>query len=161
METVVNEKVEAKQFEGVVHCMRLDFWMDGSDSLSGNLLHVFIQVFHRMFFLNVIGIEISLELRVAELIAGLELAVLFTITLDSVIGQMDVNVVNVIGVVVLGAGPDVAFIVPKIFSGWAHSDHKEVGADVELSFLVEEKVAQVGLNDELAALFARYELLSD
>ena len=74
---------------------------------------------------------------------------------------MDVNVVDVIGVVVLRAGPDVAFIVPKIFSGWAHSDHKEVGADVELSFLVEEKVAQVGLDDKLATLFARYELLSD
>ncbi len=114
-----------------------------------------------MFFLDIVGIEISLELWIAEFVPGFEFSIFLTIALDSIIGKMDVDVINVIGVIVLRTGPDIAFVVPIVFGSWAHSDHEEVGADVELSLLVEEKVAQVGLDDELAALFARCELLSD
>ncbi len=74
---------------------------------------------------------------------------------------MNVDVIDVIGVIVFRTGPDIAFVVPIVFGGWAHSDHEEVSADVELSLLVEEKVAQVWLDNELAALFARCDLLAD
>lgn len=114
-----------------------------------------------MFLLDIVGIEISLELRIADFVPGLEFSIFLTITLDSIIGKMNVDVIDVIGVIVLRTGPDISFVVPIVFGSWAHSNHEEVSADVELSLLVEEKVAQVGLDDELAPLFARCELLAD
>ena len=68
-----------------------------------------------MFFLDIVGIEISLELRIAEFVPGLEFSIFLTIALDSIIGKMNVDIIDVIGVIVLRTGPDISFVVPIVF----------------------------------------------
>lgn len=115
--------------------------MDRPDCLSRHLLHPFIQLFHFIPLLGIIRIQIPLKLRVTQLVPRLKLTILLTVALNGVIGQVNVNVLNVVRVVVLGTCADVSFVVPKIFCTLANADQQKVAPDVEFAFLVQEQVA--------------------
>lgn len=98
---------------------------------------------------------------ITELIPWLKFAISLWITLYRVICQMDKQIIYIAHRVVLWAGPQITFIIPieTRLSSNCHSDH--VSSDVEFTSLVQEKILNVWLDDELGVLPVCKDLFAD
>ena len=81
-------------------------------------------------------IKVSLELMIAEFVAFLVPAIVLSIFLYGVIGEMYELVSEVLVVVVFGGGADVALFVPIKFMSAVYCDHDHVGSDIEFAAVV-------------------------
>ena len=95
-------------------------------------------------------LQVGLETTEPYLVALLELAVLFPLTLDGVIGEMD-HVVQVFDAEEVGAGSDIAVSIPVELAVSSQANAQEECPDVKLPPLVEQQVGLVFLNDGRAA----------
>ena len=118
-------------------------------------LHDYV-AFHVDLLVRVGHGEVPLQLAVAELVAGLVLAVILRVLLHGVVDQVDELVVEVWsgGAVLLGGGTDVAVAVEVGLQDAVHASHEGEAADVEFTALDEERVVDVLLEDHGAVAAA-------
>ena len=86
------------------------------------------------------GVEVALEVCVADFVGGFVFAVVFVVLLHGVVGEVDELVVEVLHVELFAGGADVAVLVPVALEMSVETGDYHVGADVELPFLVQERV---------------------
>lgn len=97
------------------------------------------------------GVQVPLELAVGQFVRRLVLPVVLALLLDRVVGQVDHVVPQVVQVVLLAAGPDVALLVPVPSDVPVAAGDQQVVSDVEFPPAVEERL-QVLLDDQRSAL---------
>ena len=100
-----------------------------------------------IFFLLVVSLQVAPELRKAELVALLVLAVAAGELLDRVVGEVDALIIQRRGFsgVLTGARPDVAFFEEEHLQVLS-DEHPD--PDVELPPVDEQRVLDVLLNDK-------------
>ena len=92
-------------------------------------------------------VDVILELCVAQFVARLELAVVLTLLLDSIIGQMDHFVVYVMQTELSAGRPYVPFLIVETLEVSIDTRCKCVGSNIKLSFTVEKRIVDVLLDD--------------
>ena len=86
------------------------------------------------------GVEVALEVGVADFVGGLVFAVVFVVFLHGIVGEVDEFIVEVLHIELLAGGADVTVLVPVALEMPVETGHYHVSAYVELAFLVEEWV---------------------
>lgn len=83
------------------------------------LHHLLLHSVHKIHFILGIwfslSIQIVLEISKTQFIARLKPTVLLALLLDTIICQMDVEVVQVVEIELIATGPEVAFVVEVAF----------------------------------------------
>lgn len=69
--------------------------IDGLNSFGGYTFHPDIQVLHHVPLFLIIRLQIPLKLRVTQLIPRFEPAIILTITLYRIIGQMNKHIIDI------------------------------------------------------------------
>lgn len=111
----------------------------GFDCLSSDLLHVLNQLLDVVeWVLRVCHLEITLQLGIRQLVAGLVLAVVLTELLDGVVGEVHHRVAQVLQLVWLRGCSDVALLIPVRLEHSANASDQTVRANIKLPALVEE-----------------------
>lgn len=105
------------------------------------LEHVDLQV-------GVVLVEVPLEIRVAQLVAVLELAKVVSLLLNGVVRQVDELVVQVLEIELLRTRPDVSIFVEVALQRFVDARHERVDPEIKLSPVYQERIVDVFLHDE-------------
>ena len=92
-------------------------------------------------------VEVPLEFRVGELVAWLVFLESFALALNGIVGQVDIQVIEIVQVVVLAAGSQVSVFVPVCFDCSPDRSQQHVVPNVEFTPVVQERSVKVGLED--------------
>lgn len=93
-------------------------------------------------------VQILLKVSVAEFVAFLIAAVLRTVLLHCIVGQVHQVVTAVLDGVFEACGPDVALRIPVAFELAVDARHEHVVPDIELPPVIKERPLQILLHDE-------------
>jgi hypothetical protein len=103
--------------------------------------------------------EILLKLSIGDLISLLELAIILSVLLDGVIGQMGEQILRVLNAVFAGSRPDVPVRVPVALHLAVVAGHRHVMPDIKFTPLVEQRALDVLLDDKSTGSSVRVALL--
>lgn len=87
----------------------------GFDRVGGDLLELRADILNEFIAIFVVVVEVFLKVMIAEFVAVFVLAILVAVHLYGIVGEVYKGVGSVFDVVLIAAGPDIAFIVPVAF----------------------------------------------
>ena len=154
---LVDHEIQPEHFEGGRSVPLAKQVIGGLDGMPANLLQLWADLLIEVEVL-LRGIEVLLEVVVAELVAILILAVLVAVDLDGIVGEVDELVVGVAQLELVAAGADVALVVPVAAHLAVEAHQQHVAADVELPPVVQQRPVDVLLDYEglLRVVLPRY-----
>lgn len=97
--------------------------------------------------MRLVRINVLFKIQVGHFVEILELAILFTFLLNSVVGEMNKFVIDVLEGVLLTGCPQVAVLVPVTLEIAVNAGEQDKHADVEFPLVVKIGVFHVFLDD--------------
>jgi hypothetical protein len=99
-------------------------------------------------------LQILLELGIGDLIIILKLAILFSLLLDGIVGEVDELVLEVLQAELLAGCADVALLVPVPLYHSVDCRQQDVAAKVEFTLVVKERVLEIFLDYYCSFVYA-------
>lgn len=146
MEVTVNHEVESEYLKVVLLLAVINNQCRSLHAVPSYFFQLRVYILEETMLSSVLLLQVPLELVVGDFVSLLILAVIGQMLLNCVIGEMHRSVI-VLGGVFVGGSPDVAMLVPVSLDMPIHARHQHVMSDVELPFLVQERLVQVLLDD--------------
>ena len=116
LELLVQHKVIAKYFKAVVVAVRIDGFVDGSETICDEPLHAGKQISHELHVLAVvIRVEEALEIIDRKFIRSFELPIVICMHLNSVVCEVDLSIRQVAQVKGLRTRPKVNITIHVAF----------------------------------------------
>jgi hypothetical protein len=112
----------------------------GSDGIRHNLLNLHDNIsFHVDVLVRIGQCEVPLHLLITKFIAWLILSIIFRVLLDGIIDQVNelIMQIEVLVIVLLGAGTDVAIPVKVCLKCPVVASHQRKASDIKLPALVQ------------------------
>ena len=145
-EVLIDEEVEAEEFEGVLALVLQERLLCAEDGVNDQIPHPGDEVLpHIYIMLRPLLIEVGLELLETQGVPVLELPVIVSVLLEAVIGKMHI-VILIIHVVAKGRGPQVAVFIHENVD---IRGHYHPHADIEFPPLVQEWLLDIFLRHPL------------
>lgn len=162
-ELPIDHEIQPENLEVVLVSLGGDLDERALDGVDSDLFHpgqnLFLEI---VLFLGMVRIEVLLELSVGDLVRRLILAIIGSVLLDRIVGQVDLPL-EIVDVELVGGSADVAFLEPvRLEDAVDLADHHVV-PDIELPLLIQEGTIDVKLHYEglLAAILMHFLRLDD
>jgi hypothetical protein len=95
LEAIIHYEIKAEQLKPVGLPFRIQLIVRSIDSNPSNLFHFLIQLLHRVAFIRILFLNVSLKFRVGDLISIFKFTIVVALLLDGVVREMDEEIVEV------------------------------------------------------------------
>lgn len=148
-EARVHQKIQSEELEAVVLAVGIEPVKGRGGNVEGDAAHDPVEAVDAVVLLAELGGEVAFELRVAQFVSLLVLAVLIAVLLDCVVGEVHEPIAQVLQAVEEAGCLDVALLVEVKLESAVDVHRQQVGPNVELPAVVQEGVFDVLLNNQL------------
>ena len=137
-ELPIDHEVQPEDLEVVLVSLGGDLDERALDGVDGDLFHpgqnLFLEI---VLLLGMVRIQVLLELGVGDLVRRLILAIIGSVLLDRIVGQVDLPL-EVVDVELVGGSADVPFLEPVRLEDPVDLADHHVVPDIELPLLIQE-----------------------